>query len=96
MLEAGLYLIATVKGHNWGNQPLVFACSVPVSCIRLCNPMGCSPPGSSVHAIIQARILQWIDISSSGDLPNLGIKPTSHEAPALAGGFFTTEPTWEA
>ena len=30
-----------------------------------CNPMGCSPPGSSVHGIIQARILEWVAISSS-------------------------------
>ena len=29
-----------------------------------CNPMGCSPPGSSVHGILQARILEWVAISS--------------------------------
>ena len=32
---------------------------------RLCNPMDCSPPGSSVHGILQARILEWVAISSS-------------------------------
>ena len=47
-----------------------------------------SLPGSSVRGISQARILEWIAISSSGDLPDLGIEPSS---PALAGGFFTTE-----
>ena len=31
----------------------------------LCNPMDCSPPGSSVHGILQARILEWVAISSS-------------------------------
>ena len=36
-----------------------------------------------------ARIQEWVAISSSGDLPNLGTEPAS---PALAGGFFTTEP----
>ena len=41
-----------------------------------------SPPGSSVHEISQARILEWIAISFPGDLPNPGIKPAS---PALAG-----------
>ena len=33
--------------------------------LTLCNPMGCNPPGSSVHRIFQARILEWIVISSS-------------------------------
>ena len=32
---------------------------------RLCNPMDCSPPGSSVHAILQERILEWVAVSSS-------------------------------
>ena len=35
------------------------------SCLTLCNPMDCSPPGSSVHGIFQARILQWVAIPSS-------------------------------
>ena len=54
----------------------------------LCDPTDCSPPGSSVHGILQARILEWVAISSSRDFPNPGIKLPS---PALAGGFFTTE-----
>ena len=51
-----------------------------------------SPPGSSVHGILQARMLEWVAIASSRDLPNPGIKPTSLASPALAGGFFITEP----
>ena len=35
------------------------------SCPALCNPMDCSPPGSSVHGIFQARILEWVTISYS-------------------------------
>ena len=35
------------------------------SCPTLCNPMDCSPPGSSVHGILQARILEWIAMPSS-------------------------------
>ena len=35
------------------------------SCLTLCDPMNCSPPGSSVHGIFQARILEWITISYS-------------------------------
>ena len=38
----------------------------------------CRPPGSSVPGILQARILEWLPFPSSGDLPNPGIKPTSH------------------
>ena len=40
-----------------------------------CDPMDCSPPGSSVLGIFQARILEWIAISFSRDLPDPGIKP---------------------
>ena len=52
--------------------------------------MDCSPPGSSVHGILQAGILEWIAMPSLGDLPNLGIEPTSLKSPALGGGFFTS------
>ena len=55
----------------------------------LCDPVGCSPPGSSVHGISQARILhRWL-LRFPGDLPDPG---TELESPAMAGGFFTTEP----
>ena len=36
--------------------------SVIQSCLALCNPMDCSLPGSSVHGILQARILEWVAI----------------------------------
>jgi len=39
--------------------------------------MDCSLPGSSVHRIFQARILEWVAVPSPGDLPNPGIKPRS-------------------
>ena len=65
------------------------ACSVAKLCLTLCDPVDCSPPGSSVHGILQARILEWVAISFSRNLPNSGIEPLS---PALAGRFFTTEP----
>ena len=35
------------------------------ACLTLCDPMDCSPPGSSVHGILQARILEWVTISFS-------------------------------
>ena len=65
------------------------------SCLTLCDPMDCSPPGSSVHGILQARILERIATASSRGLPTPGIKPTSLMSSALAGGFFTTRTTWE-
>ena len=62
---------------------------VAQSCPALCDPMDCSPPGSSVHGISQARILEWAAMLSSGDLPNLGIKPGS---PALQADSVPPEP----
>ena len=56
----------------------------------------CSWPGSSVHEILQARILEWVAFPSPGDRPNPGIAPMSLMSPALAGGFFATSSTWEA
>ena len=39
------------------------------SCITFCDPIECSPPGFSVHMILQARILEWGAGSSSGPVP---------------------------
>ena len=60
------------------------------SCPTLCNPMDCSPPGSSVLGILQARTLEWELFPSTGDLLDPGIEPASFVFPVLAGGFFTT------
>jgi len=57
--------------------------------------MDCSPPGFSADGIFQARIVQWVAISYSRDLPNPGIKFSSLASPALAGRFFITNATWE-
>ena len=65
-------------------------------CPTLCDPINCSPPGSSVHGILQARILEWVAIPFSRDLPD---PETELKSPVplcrrlhLAGGFFTSEP----
>ena len=50
-----------------------------------------SPPGSSVHGILQARTLGWVTLPLPGDLPDPGIKPMSFMSPALKRGFFITE-----
>ena len=43
----------------------IWKVSVTQSCLTLCNPMDCCPPGSSVHGILQARILEWVAIPFS-------------------------------
>ena len=53
------------------------------SCPTLCDPVDYSPPGSSVHEILQARILEWVVMPSPGDPPNPGIEPVSPVSPAL-------------
>ena len=65
------------------------------SCLTLCDPMEHSPPDSSVHGILQTRIVEWVAIPSPGDLPDLEIESTSLMSPALAVRFFTTSATWE-
>ena len=50
---------------------------VAQSCPTLCDPMGRSLQGSSVHGIFQARTLEWVAISFSGDLPDPGIESGS-------------------
>ena len=42
-----------------------FCCSVAQSCLTLCDPLDYSLPGSSVHGILQARVLEWVAIPSS-------------------------------
>ena len=65
-------------------------------CVRLCNPIDCSPPGSSVHGNSPGKNTEWVAMPSPpGDLPHPGIEPASLMSPALADGFFTTSATWE-
>ena len=65
----------TCSGCNFRSKPHT-VCLVARSCPTLCNPMDCSPPGSSVHGISQARILEWVAISfSRGIFPTQGLNP---------------------
>ena len=76
---------------------LVFVCAKSLqSCLTLIDLMDCSLPGSSLHGILQARIQEWIAMSSSRGSSNPRIKPMSCTFPALADGFYTTSATWEA
>ena len=57
------------------------------SYLNLCNPTDCSLPGSPVHGILQARILEWVAVPSFRDLPNSVIEPASLTSPVWAGRF---------
>ena len=59
-------------------------------CPILCDPMDCSLLGSSVHEILQARILERLVMSLGAYLPNPGIESKS---PSLQGDSLTTEPS---
>ena len=76
-------------------------------CLILCDPMDCSPPGSSVSRRIWKQGIwnmgfprqeYWSGLlfSPPGDLPDLGIEPASLISPASAGGVFSTSTTWKA
>ena len=67
-------------------------CLVAQLCLTLCGSMNCSLPGSSVHGIFQAKILKWVTIFLLHGIFPTWCKPASLASPALAGGFFTTEP----
>ena len=58
--------------------------------------MNCILPGSYVHGILQARILERVAIPFSGDLPDPESEPASLRSPVLAGWFFTAGTTWQA
>ena len=56
----------------------VYVCTVTQPHLTLCDPMDSSPPGSSVHGILQARVLEWVAMPSSR-----GIFPTQASNPSL-------------
>ena len=67
-------------------------CSVAQSCLTLCNPLDCSPPGCSVHGMFQARILEWAAISYSRGSSQPRDQTCISYISCIAGTFFTTEP----
>ena len=85
--------------YNWPScivhsySPLNVCLCVCSVISNFCNTRDCSPPGSSVHGISQAGILEWVAISSSrGSFqPRDRTHVSSLVTPALAGGFFTHE-----
>ena len=56
------------------SYPFLSESEVAQSCPTLCDPVDCSLPGSSVHGILQARILKWVTISFSTAFLNSSLK----------------------
>ena len=81
--------------HRW---QVVAVCAKSLQLrLTLWDPLDCSLPGSSLHGIVQARILEWVAISSSrGSSWPRNRTCTSCIASCIAGRFFTTSATWEA
>ena len=65
------------------------------SCLSVCNPMDESPLRSSVYEILQARILEWVAISSPRGSSQPEVQSVSFITPELAGKFLITHATWE-
>ena len=82
-------LWALPQGNNIGALYRIEVLVVQ-SYLTLCDPLGYSPPSSSVHGILQARDWSRLLFPSPGDLPDPGIKPTS---PALQADSLPSEPT---
>ena len=83
-----------LKAHLEKEEQWIFLCVCAQSLKSrptLCDPMDCSPPGSSVHGILQARILGWVAISSSRGSPQPRGWTRVSWGSSLAGGFFTTD-----
>ena len=77
---------------NWNNYLIILRVhAVTPLGSTICDPMDCSLPGSSVHGISQARILEGLTISFSRGSSESRDQTTSPESPAFIGEFFTTE-----
>ena len=64
-LCVGKFFLCKNNAYSLNKYNCLFVSLVAQLCPTLCNPMDCSPPGSSVHEILQARILEWVAIPFS-------------------------------
>ena len=97
ILTRPLWIICLYLGgcDNWPSGSLVLCvvlCYGAQLCLTLCGPLNCSPPGSSVHGILQERILECVASPLPGALSDPGIEPKSLTSPALAARFFGSPP----
>ena len=76
-------------------QFMIFVYRFVLSCfsrVQLCNPMACSLPGSSVHGILQARILEWVATPCFRGSSQPRDRAQVSCGSSITGGFFTTKP----
>ena len=84
------FLMCEVSIWDGFNPKVLLFCARAQSCLTLCDPFCCSPPGSSGHGISQARILEWYFLLQGISAPR---DPTHVSCiSCTAGRFFTTEP----
>ena len=98
MLSTAYYLTSVIKCKHHKIR-YMFSCVWHVCTqlyVILCDPMGCSSPGSSVLRISQAQILEWVAISSSRGSSQLRDGTRISYIACVAGGFFTTSAIREA
>ena len=69
--EKSLEAYLVTSEHTFPTLTLCACAKSSHLCLPLCKPIDCSPPGSSVHGILQSRILEWVAVSSSRDLYTL-------------------------
>ena len=74
-VRTSLLLVTTVTFFEKANRNICVGVLVTQWCPTLCDPMDCNQQGSSVHGVLQARILEWVAISFSGSSRNPGIEP---------------------
>ena len=96
--SAAILLTTTSKATIIIKQLFLGLTTFHLSCMRLCfisqscptlhDPMDCSLPGSSIHGILQARILEWMPCPPPGDLPTPGVERGS---PALQAASLPSE-----
>ena len=65
-------------------------------CLTLCDPMDCSPPGSSVHVLLQARVLEWAAISFSTTITSLFLCSVAESSPTLCNPMDCCTPVFSA
>ena len=90
----GLQFVRSQRvGHDWRDVAYTGLSEAARSCPTLCDPMDCSLPGSPVHGIFQARVLEWVAISSS----KVSSRPRDRtQVSCIAGRHFTVWATREA
>ena len=86
------YKTFSQRSPLWLRDLNYITCSVTELCLTLCDPMDYSLPGSSIHGILQARILEWVAMPSSTGSSCPRNRTCVSCSSCIAGGFFTTEP----